>query len=598
MLSMIEQKPTEEPAQSSEAATWGSWAWSTLPFVLLGIWFRVWDLGQQPVLGDEMHALKSAASESATLTTILAEKGFPDVSIPLALWDYLLLNTVGLSEWGLRFPMLASGIIFILLLHRLVHQQLGQRCAFAATALASISPILVLSSRFARPYMPATLLSLLALHFWLRHIEGKRLAWCGALLATTLAAALTPVCLPALGSLAVTALALRFVQKRRDDKSEGTGKAPKRSLSVNLILLAITGVVATLALNQTWQLGRIALPLAQTVEERGKATDWDLVGMLLIGTTHGWVALAVAGLALIGAILTWRRARTLAWVLTVIIVAQIFAITTFVQWGDRNFSIARYCMVLLPGLLIWTAVGLNAIAERIGSQLVRGVSRGRIQLGFTSVALLLLLFTGPLPQLFRTHNSFTNFWPTGVDLPAVYGSEGRPAWPRFYNALMDFPGDVAIMEAPTVSTNRTSVMPYASYQRSHGRRVLLMNGRGPFRHMNMKLQSTIACRRKGEIFLGDASLLVLHKDFEGEREYMYEIRIAQLLDNQRGVETRQASADPRTMAADSELRKRSAAILGYCLQDETLQTIYEDKWVRVFSRDPDVLAADEAWNIK
>ncbi|MDE0916120.1 MAG: hypothetical protein OSB57_13175, partial [Planctomycetota bacterium] len=66
---MIEQKPTEEPAQRSEAATWGSWAWSTLPFVLLGIWFRVWELGQQPVLGDEMHALKSAAGEGATLGT-------------------------------------------------------------------------------------------------------------------------------------------------------------------------------------------------------------------------------------------------------------------------------------------------------------------------------------------------------------------------------------------------------------------------------------------------------------------------------------------------------------------------------------------------
>jgi hypothetical protein len=52
-------------------------------------------------LGDEAHALKSAASEASTLTTILAEKGFPDVSIPLALWDYLLLNTVGLSEWGI-----------------------------------------------------------------------------------------------------------------------------------------------------------------------------------------------------------------------------------------------------------------------------------------------------------------------------------------------------------------------------------------------------------------------------------------------------------------------------------------------------------------
>ncbi|MEO2162903.1 MAG: glycosyltransferase family 39 protein [bacterium] len=594
-MDAINQGSTEDRGEVPKAATWGVLAWGSLAFAFLGIWFRLWELGQQPILGDEMHALKSAAAKTATLGTILAEKGFPDVSIPLALWDYLLLNTVGLSEWGIRLPMLASGILFLLLLHRLVHRQLGQGCAFTATALASLSPILILFSRFARPYMPVTLLSLLALHFWLRHIEGKRLAWGGAVLATTLGAALTPICLPALGSLAVTALALRYFQKRNVGKSRDTGETSRESLRGTLVLLAIAGVIATLTLRQTWQLGTTVLGLAQSVRERGQATHWPAVGMHLIGTSHRWMVFAVAGLAIIGAIRTWLRARPLAWVLTVMIVVQTLAIITLVQWGDRTFSIARYCMVLLPGLLTWTAVGMSAIAGLIGSQLVRGVSRDRVQLGFTSVALLLLLFMGPLPGIFRSHNSFTNFWPTTVKLPASYGSEKRPAWPFFYNALINFPGDLAIMEAPSVSTNKTSIMPYASYQRLHGRRVLLMNRRGPFRHVNMELESTIASDRKGELSLGDASLLVLHKDFVGERDYMHRIRIAQPLNDPRGMEMRQASDKPRTMVADSQLSERAAVILDYCLQDETLQTIYEDRWVRVFSRDPAVLAAGAAW---
>jgi hypothetical protein len=448
--------------------------------------------------------------------------------------------------------------------------------------------------------MPITLLSLLALHFWLRHIEGKRLAWGGAVLATTLGAALSPICLPALGSLAVTALALRYFHKRRHNKSLDTGKTSRRSTWGNLVLVAIAGVIAALVLRQTWQLGSIVLGLAQAVEERGRVTDWPAVGMHLVGTAHRSVVFAVVGLTLIGAMLTWRRARTLALVLTVMIVVQTLAIITLVQWGDRTFSIARYCMVLLPGLLAWTGVGLDAIAGLIGSQLLRGVSRDRVRLGFTSVAVLLLLVMGPLPGLFRTHNSFTSIWPTEVPLPPHYGSEERPAWPRFYNALMDFPGDLAIMESPTVSTNRVSIMPFASYQRVHGRRVLLMNMRAPYRHKNTELRSTISSKSRGKVPLGDASVLILHKDFEGERAYMHRLRSAQPVDDddRRGLEKHHADDSPRSMDADSGLLARAAKVLEFCLQDETLQTIYEDKWVRVFSRDPAVLARGEAWKLR
>jgi hypothetical protein len=141
-------------------------------------------------------------------------------------------------------------------------------------------------------------------------------------------------------------------------------------------------------------------------------------------------------------------------------------------------------------------------------------------------------------------------------------------------------------------------MLYASYQQVHGRRVLLMNRRGPFRHEDMELQSTIVCERHGKMHLGDASILVLHKDFEGERKYMHELRTVRQRDGvQRGGKRNRAENAPNTMAADSHLQARAKAILEFCLQDETLKTIYEDNWVRVFSRDPEVLAAGEAWKL-
>jgi hypothetical protein len=598
MPSKTDQQVTGGRPLEYGLATWGVLRWGSLAFVLLGVWFRLWELGQQPVLGDEMHALKSAAAVTATLMSILAEKGFPDVSIPLALWHYLLLNTAGLSEWGMRLPMLASGVLFLLLLHRFLHQRLGEGSAFIATGLASLSPLLIMFSRFARPYMPLVLLSLLALHCWLRHLEGKSFAWVGAILVTTMAAALTPICLPALGSLAVTAAALRYNQNRRASKSQSPAEALKRARWSHLAILAVFVVIFAFALGQTWHLGSHALDLAKAVDERGLEINWPNVGMHLVGTTHRWVVFTMTGLTIIGASLTWLRARSFALVLTVMMMAQVLTIITMVQWGDRTFSIVRYCMVLIPGLLAWAAVGLDGIARLIRGQLMRRVSQNYVRLGFTGITLLLLTSQGPLPGIFRAHNSFTNFWPTTVRPPHSNGSEKGPAWPRFYNALVEFPGELTILEAPTVSMSRGSVMPYASYQLAHGRRVLLMNGRGPFRHENMEMQSTIVPERRDKMHLGDASILVLHKDLEGERKYMHELRTVRQRDGaQREGKRNRAGSAPITMAADSHLQARAKAILEFCLQDETLKTIYEDNWVRVFSRDPEVLAAGEAWKI-
>jgi hypothetical protein len=576
-------------------ATWGVLAWGTLAFGLIGIWFRLWELGQQLVFGDEMHALKSAAGGS--LTSILAERGLPDVSIPVALWNYHLLRDWGLSEWGMRFPMLLSGILFLLLLPRIIHRQLGTGCAFTATGLAALSPLLIQYSRFARPYMPLVLLSLLALDCWLRHLNGSRYAWSWAILVTIFCAALTPVSIPALGALAGAAVGLRYFENRSSDRVRGWNGF-RAGLSLRALVIAAIGVsIAVVALRQTWQMGAQLTALAEVVNDRGRPIQWGTVGLHLIGTTRLWVVYSLAGLTLAGAVITWMHARRFALLVTVMTITQVLVIVILVPWGDRPFSIVRYCMVLFPGLLCWTALGLDACAGLIRRKLAREDPRHWARLGVTSVALLLLVGFGPLPRLFRAHNSFTSFWPTVVHLPPSYGSEERPAWPHFYNALMDYPVDVAIMEAPTVSINRTSVMLYASYQRVHRRRVLLMSQRSHYRHEKINLQSTLLGKGKvpGEVVLGDAAILVLHKDLEGESRYLHLLHIAWVGEGQNGANKPRSDDHSMVGRARAPLSERSAAILTFCLQDRTLKTIYEDRWVRAFSRDPQVIAARKTW---
>ncbi|GEM_PF-1739853 len=574
--------------QRVDKTTWSVLTWGTLAIWILGIWIRARELSQQPILGDEMHAVKSATG--GTVASILAEKGLPDVSIPLALWDYLLLQTIGLSEWGLRLPVFVAGILFLPLLARLVQRHMGSNCALAAMGLAAASPLLILYSRLARPYMLIVLLSLIALINWLRHIEGIRHALAWACLATLISAALTPICLPALGSMGATAILLCYLGDRRKGRPVKLRAILEGKRWRKVVAAILAGAGLALCMRQTMLFVSLIWDLVQSVQERGHPIRWDGVGFHIVGTTQYGVMHVVAGLVVLGGVIHWIRASRLALLITVMTATQVLVITFLVPWGDRPFSIVRYLMVILPGLLCFAAAGLDGCAGLIAGVLPSGRVRNLSRLGLISVAVVLFIGQGPIPEVFRSHNSFTGIWPTEVPLPPAYGNEERPAWPHFYNTLMEYDGDVAIMESPTISTNRVGVMQFASYQRVHRRRVLVMNRSGPFRHPNLRLSSATTGGNEGQVQLGDAGILVLHKDFVGERKYIHQLSIGLPTLDERGESRRRAADTPSNERGDAQLLDRSNYVLDRCLSDESLTTIYEDKWVRAFSRDPQIIA--------
>ena len=95
----------------------------------------------------------------------------------------------------------------------------------------------------------------------------------------------------------------------------------------------------------------------------------------------------------------------------------------------------------------------------------------------------------------------------------------------------------------------------------------------------------------------EAAILVLHKDLGGEGRYLRLLRSAQFGRDRKGAATPETDDNRQAMKANAQLLERSAMILAICLQDETLQTIYEDRWVRAFSRDPEVIAAGRVWKL-
>jgi hypothetical protein len=129
--------------------------------VAAGIALRFWNLGGQVLGGDELHAVRAALSQP--LPALLATYQLADSCIPLTALDRLLLDRgVALDEWWLRLPVLASGLAALAVLPALGRRRLEPAARPLFCALVALSPLLVLYSRIARSYMPATLLAFAA----------------------------------------------------------------------------------------------------------------------------------------------------------------------------------------------------------------------------------------------------------------------------------------------------------------------------------------------------------------------------------------------------------------------------------------------------
>ena len=126
-----------------------------------GAALRCWNLRDQVLGGDELHAVRAALAQP--LPALLTTYQLADSCIPLTALDRLLLDRgLALDEWRLRLPVLASGLLALVALPLLARRRLPPAGLPLYCALLAGSPLLILYSRVARSYMPATLLGFAA----------------------------------------------------------------------------------------------------------------------------------------------------------------------------------------------------------------------------------------------------------------------------------------------------------------------------------------------------------------------------------------------------------------------------------------------------
>src|ERR1700686_5228412 len=91
-----------------------------------GVVLRFWNLGDQMLGGDELHAVRAALSQP--LPALLTTYQLADSCIPLTALDRWLLDRgVALDEWLLRLPVLARWLAALGLLPLLGRRRLPPR---------------------------------------------------------------------------------------------------------------------------------------------------------------------------------------------------------------------------------------------------------------------------------------------------------------------------------------------------------------------------------------------------------------------------------------------------------------------------------------
>jgi hypothetical protein len=129
----------------------------TVIILTAGVLIRVWEIGNQIILGDEWHSINIAASSD--FISIFTDFFQGTHSTPVALYYHFLLNRGFLNELLIYLPVTISGILLLLFTPVLVRRFFDDRTVLLFMAFLASAPILVFYSRYARPYSIVTLLS-------------------------------------------------------------------------------------------------------------------------------------------------------------------------------------------------------------------------------------------------------------------------------------------------------------------------------------------------------------------------------------------------------------------------------------------------------
>jgi hypothetical protein len=533
--------------------------------LVVGVALRGYQLGNQQIMGDEIWTLRTALDSD--LLYLLTHHHTVDFSIPLAVWDMLMIEMGGLSEWNARLPVLTLGCAMLLVAWRLGASRLCALEGFALSALVAVSPILILYSRFARPYIGVSLFVLVALLAWLRWLESARIFWALACAASAAVALFfNAVGAPAVIGMWASGVAVAWIG---GDARETVRARPLASLGVAVLGGILVLVLYAPSLNSF-------VETHQTRSGRGWFTFEGTWGALqfLLGTKSDLMLTWAIGSIGWGGLLLARRSPRLLAIISAMALTQVVVIVVtsphLVQW---SYVLGRYLMPVLPTLLIPLGIGLVAQARAVSRAISRAPKPAAPGRAGVLLGLFLIIFvsTGPLPTVFGSPNAFTSH-PDDHAPPVPDFREARA--PGAYEAIGRIQGEAAVVEVPWTRAFRFT--PYAYYQRIHGRPVWSATDFPLFSSPGLAF-STVRPVASLENRSLDADYVVIHKRVADE--------MLHLAPGHHAGRAR-IGKKPKVPRRLRTLHDRTTARALIAAEgNEGLTRVYEDEWVVVFATD-------------
>jgi hypothetical protein len=514
----------------------------SLFFVLLaiaiaaGIVLRFLQIGDQIIADDEWHSLHTLLNND--YATIFTHFGICDHCIPLTLYDKLVADTLGLSEWSMRAPMLLCGCLALIVFPWLFIDYLGARNTIVFTWLLAISPLHIYFSRYARPYAIVFLLLIVGTVAFARWWSSGRAAW--ALLFAA-CAILAPwfhsACLPYVAAPFACVLWLAARRARKEGRSIST--IFSRDLRPGFLWLAIAvaaGVCTLIAppLITDWQ--SLA---ARTGQCRFRLPSPSHTYELLSGAQLPFVAFA-SGLAfLLGLVSMLEKQRGILAYFVLVPAVQILALTLS---GPNKFDEAivfvRYAMPILVVFLWISAAGLEHLDRLIRKQWKRAPAHAAT----ISMCIVLPAF-GPLVQSYRSPNNWTNaaMYQFGYSprFQRLYAATvlNMPEMPAIYGRLkqIDDP-DMRIVEAPW--NFEWNVNQYPVYQFVHNKKTVIgfvddpdlppQSGELPFGDRRFHFHNFVHVNDFDGLRQRKVRFVIFHRDVSGGRDDRRTERMAEV----------------------------------------------------------------------
>ncbi|HUI45695.1 MAG TPA: hypothetical protein VLX29_00285 [Nitrospirota bacterium] len=487
---------------------------------ILGVCLRLYLLKDQVLIDDEWHGLLFIKDKSffEVLSLINPNRN----SSPLLnIYSYLCYHSIGVSEWNLRLPLLVTGCALVIILPILVRKIVHDRTGIIFSFLLALSPFLIFYSRFSRSYIIIALLSffvLLTAFQWIT--TNKRAHAIGFILISIIDVYTHPVAIAIALSPYVT-LAIAFLIKRLDSRNSIAGYlAVPVKTALKVMMVHAIGLVAVTS-NYIFNSGNVPLDV-----KAARASDILNTLHLISGTTSTTVLVVFFALALLGCLRMYKITSFLTLLLCTGVVFNVFFILVINPFGIESSAVfLRYCIVIIPVILLFTAVSVHDLLDVIQKRIAMPFFRQIVPVICISAGVLLLYFNGPLPVIYRAPNNFTGHL-------AFQGSYQYGDWqksrsnhyfpsyeiskqdiPAFYKWLATDTKSQAIIEYPFDFADHSNLLYF--YQIYHRKRVLvgycsdpnlIAISVTPEMYERRKRENLVLAYTRPEFFLSDANV--------------------------------------------------------------------------------------------